>query len=165
MALTIDNREVVQARELYARAPKQMQKDMRAAVNREVNPWLRYRIRGNARTAIDKKLADTARIRAGRNPAVVVGGGKRFSGGAQARQLAGAYEFGSRAPEAYERYGRRSPKGQRHNVYRRTKTQLPVYSKSGRFIMAAVAEAAPRTVRLWVKAIIEAYTGDRIVVR
>ena len=157
MALTIDNRAVLDAADLYRRADKDIRKRMNRQVNREVNPWLRSAIRRGASTGPERKIAGTARVRSGANPAVVVGGASRFSGGARASDLAGAYEFGAHNPDRKVRYTRRSPKGRTHPVRRATAAQIPRHSRSGRFVMAAVADAAPMLVSAWVRTLIDAY--------
>ena len=160
MPLTIDYQPVLDTADLYRRAPKQVRTAMNRAVNREVNPWLRSAIRRGAGTDVERKIASTARVRAGTNPAVVVGGATRFSGGASASVLAGAYEFGAHNPYRKITYTRRSPAGTVHRVRRSTAAQIPPHRSSGRFIMDAVATAAPMLVSAWVHTIIDAYSQE-----
>ena len=158
MALVIDSDAVNDAADLLRRADSDVVRAMRRAVTREVNPWLKSAIRRNASDAQSAKIASTARVRSGQRPAVVVGSGKKFAGGASTAELAAVYEFGGY--QNYRRgYARRNPGGGgRHKVVRHTQRQIPRREKSGRFIYPAVADAAPMLVSAWVQVIAEAYT-------
>lgn len=157
MALTVDYRPVMDAADLMRRADKNIQKDMRRAIIREVNPWIKSAVRRNATDAQSRKIAGTARIRSGNKPAVVVGGAKKFSGGETATGLVRVYEFGG-FQNYRGTYRRRSPRGRQHTVTRRTQRQIPRTQRSGRFVYPAVAEAGPMAVSAWVKIIAETYT-------
>jgi hypothetical protein len=95
MALALDFRPVMDAADLFRRADKDLQKRMRQTVNREVTPWLASAIRRNARSEVDRRIASSARVRTGQNPAVVVPG-RKLSGGATAgsADIVRVYEFG-----------------------------------------------------------------------
>jgi len=161
VALTIDYRPVLDAADLFRRADKELQAKMRRAVTREVNPWLQSAIRrkGGA-LAQDEKIASTARVRTGNDPAVVIGSGKRFSGGATTADLVRVYEFGGNR-EQWNQYRNRSPRGNRYQVKRRTQRQIPWRNTTGRFVYPAVAEAAPMLVRAWIDVILDTYDEDR----
>ena len=158
MALTIGFQPVLDATDLFRRADRDLQRDMRRTVSREVNPWLKSAIRRAAGDRQSRTIASTARVRSGTRPAVVVGSAKKFPGGASTAELAAVYEFGGY--QNYQgTYSRRSPKGTAHRVVRRTQRQIPRTERSGRFIYPAVADAAPMLVRAWVELIAEAYQG------
>lgn len=159
MALVIDSTAVNDAADLLRRADKDVVKQMRRAVTREVNPWLKSAIRRNATDAPSRAIASTARVRSGQRPAVVVGSSKKIgSGGASTGELAAVYEFGGYTE--YERgYARRNRRtGGRHKVVRHTQRQIPRRDRQGRFIYPAVADAAPMLVGAWVQVIAETYT-------
>lgn len=158
-ALTFDASEVLAAADLFARADRDLAKEMRRVIAREVNPWLQSAIRRNGRTEQDRRIASSARIRSGSNPAVVVPGG-RFSGGASARtaDIVRVYEFGGRR-EYIGRYLGRSPRGRAYPVRRKTQRQIPDPNRQGRMIYAAVADAAPMLVGAWVGVIMDTYEG------
>lgn len=161
MPLTIGHRAVEDAADLFRRSDKQLQAAMRRAVTREVNPWLQSAIRrkGGA-MAQDAPIAGTARVRTGLSPAVVVGSGKRLSGGGSTADLVRVYEFGG-FREAVNTYRATSRKGLSHRVTRHTQRQIPWRNESGRFVYPAVAETAPMLVRAWADVIRETYTGSR----
>ena len=150
MPLVIDDDAVNQAADLMRRVPKDTRKEMNRRVRDYVNPWLRSAIRRNARTEVERKLAGTARVRGGSNPAVVVGSSGKFSGGAKGRDIVGPYEFGTYNPYVKTTYTRRSPRGRTHTVKRATKAQLPRRNDGGYFIFPAVKEAGPMIVSAWV---------------
>lgn len=158
-ALTIDNSAVNHAALVFQRAPKELRKEMRRAMTRDVVPWLRSAIRrSGGQFAQDRKLANTARIKYGSKPGVVVGGSGRFSGGAGGRDLIRQYEFGGDRGYRNPGYRARSSKGRGYTVRgRRTQRQLPGFQDSGRMVYPAVAEAAPMLVRAWVGIIAETY--------
>ena len=157
MALVIDSTAVNDAADLLRRADKDVAKQMRRAVTREVNPWLKSAIRRNASDEPSRKIASTARVRSGQRPAVVVGSARKFAGGTTTAELAPIYEFGGyqNFERAYARRNRGS--GGYHRVTRHTQRQIPRTEKSGRFIYPAVADAAPMLVSAWVQAIAETY--------
>lgn len=76
------------------------------------------------------KLGSTAKVRtrAGKPPEVVIGGGKRFSGGATVTQLVRGYEFGSKTGDLA-----RSPRDRDHKRgrARRPLRQFPPASNEG----------------------------------
>jgi hypothetical protein len=90
--------------QVATRVLRDLDKDMRKAIakdSRGIGEDLVAAIRAHPGvapyTAVYAKLGRSARVRtrAGRPPEVVVGGAKRFSGGATINQLARPYEFGS----------------------------------------------------------------------
>ena len=158
MALTLDFQPVNDAADLFRRADKDLQKRMRQTVNREITPWLASAIRRNGKSAVDRKIAGSARVRTGQNPAVVVPG-RKLSGGATAASadIVRVYEFGGN--RNYKgRYTGRSPRGRSYRVERRTQRMIPFQRPQGRFVYPAVAEAAPMLVGAWVGLIGEMYT-------
>jgi len=158
MALTLDFQPVLDAADLFRRADKDLQKRMRQTANREIAPWLASAIRRNGRSEVDRRIASSARVRSGQNPAVVIPG-RKLSGGATAASadIVRVYEFGGNR-NARTRYTGRSPKGRSYQVQRRTQRMIPWSDKSGRFIYPAVADAAPMLVGAWVGLIGEMYT-------
>ena len=158
MALTIDYQPVLDAADLMRRADKDLAKEMRRAVTREVNPWLKSAIRRQATDAQSRLIAGTARVRSGNNPAVVVGSAKKFSGGASTAELARVYEFGGwqEYRRGYARKGRKG--GGRHKVVRHTQRQIPRQDRQGRFVYPAVADAAPMLVGAWVGVIVDLWS-------
>jgi hypothetical protein len=158
MALALDFQPVNDAADLFRRADRDLQKRMRQAANREITPWLASAIRRNGKSAVDRKLAGSARVRTGQNPAVVVPG-RKLSGGATAASadIVRVYEFGGNR-NARERYTGRSPRGTAYRVERHTQRMIPWSNKQGRFIYPAVADAAPMLVGAWVGLIGEMYT-------
>lgn len=157
MALTIDFQPVLDAADLMRRADKDLAKQMRRAITREVNPWLKSAIRRGATDPQSRTIAGTARVRSGASPAVVVGSAKKFKGGASTAELARVYEFGGYQEwkGGYARRNRRA--GGMHKVVRHTQRQIPRSNKQGRFVYAAVADAAPMLVGAWVGVIADLY--------
>ena len=157
MALTIDSREVNLAADLYRRADKQLRKEFNKAASSQGNPWLRHAIRRNAKGPQDVKIANTARLRNGQRPGVVVGGSGRI-GREPIRNLVREYEFG--ADREYRvRYASTSEKGKRYPVTRHTQRQLPWRRPNGRFVYPAVAEVAPQVVSMWLAILMDTYEG------
>jgi hypothetical protein len=149
-ALTIDFQPVLDAADLMRRADKDVQKEMRRVLTREVTPWLRSAIRRAGTSPQDRRIAGTARIRSGANPAVVVGGSGAFSGGVKVRELVRQYEFGGDRGWREPEYRATSRRGRAYKVRnRRTQRQIPSSSKSGRMVYPAVADAAPMLVSAW----------------
>lgn len=159
MPLVIDSQPVNDAADLMRRVDKDTRKEMLKRVRQGVNPWLRSAIRRNASGDAERKLAGTAKVRGGQNPAVVVGASGRFSGGARGRDIVAPIEFGTYAPYTKNQYTRRSPRGTTHRVKRATRAQLPARTRSGRFIYPAVADAAPALVSAWVGYIYDTWEG------
>jgi hypothetical protein len=159
MALTIDYQPVLDTADLFRRVDRELAAKMRRDVTRDVNPWLQSAIRrkGGA-MAQDARIAGSARVRSGANPAVVVGGSGRFAGGATTAELVRVYEFGGYR-DAVGTYRGRSPRGTAYTVTRRTQRQIPYVNRTGRFVYPSVAEAAPMLVRAWVATIVDAYEG------
>ena len=157
MALTIDYQPVLDAADLMRRADKDLAKQMRRAITREINPWLKSAIRREAIDAQSRLIAGTARVRSGTSPAVVVGSAKKFAGGASTAELARVYEFGGYQnwEGAYARRNRK--RGGRHKVVRHTQRQIPRKDRQGRFVYPAVADAAPMLVGAWVGLIADMY--------
>ena len=162
MALTIDSREVNLAADLYRRADKDLRKELNRAVRQEGLPWLRHGIRRKATRKQDVKIANTARIRGGQNPGIVVGSSGKI-GREPIRDLVREYEFGGDR-DFRAKYGSTSPKGKRHPVTRHTQRQLPWGRKQGRFVYPAVAQIAPQIVSMWLGILTSTYrevTGGR----
>ncbi len=158
MALTLDFQPVMDAADLFRRADKDLQKRMRQTVNREVAPWLASAVRRNGKGAVDRKIASSARVRTGSNPAVVVAGRKLSAAAtAASADVVRVYEFGGNR-EYKGRYTGRSPRGRAYPVARRTQRMIPWGNRQGRFIYPAVADAAPMLVGAWVGLIGEMYT-------
>jgi hypothetical protein len=162
VALTIDSREVRDAADLYRRANKDVRRELNRATRQQGNPWLQHAIRSHARLRQDVAIANTARLRNGNNPAVVVGGSGRI-GSTPIRELVRQYEFGGMR-EHRVRYATKSRRGKTYPVLRRTQRQLPWYRDKGRMVYPSLAETAPRIVSMWLGILTGTYreaTGGR----
>lgn len=152
MALTIDFQPILDAADLYRRADKDMRKKLNQATREQGNPWLRYAIRRNARGPQTVKLANTARLRNGSNPAVIVGSSGKI-GRTPSRDLVRQYEFGSNRDYVHTY----NTSTQRYYFKRKTQRQLPWFNQQGRFVYPAVAEVAPQIVSMWLGILTSTY--------
>lgn len=110
-----------------------------AAVNRAATAWVRAAVTAHAATHLDRAIAATTHVTAaGPSLTVTVGDGRRLSGGAVTRDLAGGVEFGA------DRDKRVTYSTRRGRVTRRTRRQLPPYTRRGRLAYAALPDIAPR---------------------
>jgi hypothetical protein len=142
-------------------AMRLMGKELRGEINKAtrdtMNPVWRDLVAARATSQTDKViLVPGTRIAAGNPPAAVAASSSRkLSGGGTPKQLAKAREFGAVNRNAESTYARRNRKrGGTHQVTRRTQTQLPPATRSGRVVYPAFAELAPRMVSLWMQIIV-----------
>ena len=152
MALTIDFQPILDAADLYRRADKELRKELNKATREQGNPWLRDAIRGNAVGRQSVKLANTARLRGGSNPAVVVGSSGKI-GRMPSRELVRQYEFGGDRNYQHT-YNTRT---QKYWFKRHTQRQLPWFNEQGRFVYPSVAQVAPQIVSMWLGILTSTY--------
>lgn len=152
-------------------ALKAADKDLRRAINQttrdQINPIWRGALAGNASTPLETALlVKGARVQAGNPARLIAANSKRpaVKGSTLVPDRYGrAFEFGTKEPNKYGTYTRRSRNGGSHQVTRRTRRQLPSFRPQGRVIFPAVAETMPRMVSLWagliVKKVYDAFEG------
>jgi hypothetical protein len=142
------------AEERFRRLPKEVKNDLRRYQRSEAGPIWKEEIsnapKPNRMSEIMFKTGNT--VRAG----VIItlraaGSGKRLSGGIQARELLGNFEFGSLRQEKYTKYNRVSPRGKRHTVTRRAARQMPHHRKEGYVVIPSSKRAIKRLVSLSVQ--------------
>lgn len=134
-------------------------RETKAAIRKESAKWaptLRTAIQARARTAVDKEIAASAKVTTtARGLKATVGSSGRLSSGEPLRTVARPYEFGTAQPDQMGRYIGRSSKGRGYVVKRRVQRQIPRINPKGRFVYQGLADATPRLVGRYVRAVAE----------
>lgn len=141
-----------------AAARRDVRNNLNRATRTTLNPVWRERVAAHARTDLDRQvLVKGARILAGNPPVLKAATSTRkLKGGLVPAVQYFAVEFGGDRGKV-ETYHRTSPKGRAHDVHRHTARQLPVRRRTGRVVMAAVEDIAPRATSLWVQLVVKTF--------
>jgi hypothetical protein len=138
-------------------APREIRNDINRTVRAEGNAWWKEAIAARASSKMDRLvLVKGARIQPG-NPARAVAASSRrpLADGLVPDTDARAWEFGTTEPQHQDTYTRKAPRtGQRHQVTRHVKRQLPRATNRGRVVYPAWSDVAPRLVAMWVQIIV-----------
>lgn len=153
-----DDRRLQAAVLAFKRMDRALKRDISLATRSTLNPvWkgLVERKAGGGMAA--RVLVPGTRIAAGNPPRAVAASSTRAVG--KSRRLKPAdhwqsWEFGASDHNGYSTYTRRSAKGKRSQVRRRTMTGLPRRTRAGRVVYPAFAELGPRAVELWLQIIV-----------
>jgi hypothetical protein len=141
-----------------AAANRDLRRDINAATTSTIGPVWASEVTARAVTTLDRAaLAKGARIKGGNPPsAVAASSTRKLKGGLIPADTWAPLEFGANRGKVTT-YKRRGRKGGTHTVKRHTTRQLPARTRSGRVVMPAFAEVAPRTVSLWVSLVVKVY--------
>lgn len=148
-------------------ADKDLKKKISQTTRETLNPIWRETLASNASSPLEQAvLVKGARVAAGNPPRLIAASSKRAAvkGSTLVPDRYGrSFEFGTKNPNGYSTYTRKSRNGGSHQVKRRAARQLPEFKAQGRVIFPAVADTMPRMVSLWagliVKHIYDAFEG------
>jgi hypothetical protein len=141
-------------------AVKVMDKDLKRSIDQatreQVTGMWQGELAGNSSTIMDDRvLVKGARVAAGNPPRLIASASRRPIGAGLVPDRHGrSFEFGTKDREkqtTYTRTNRRNAGS--HQVTRRTRRQLPDFTKSGRVVFPAVASTMPRAISLWTQLI------------
>lgn len=163
--------DVKASRELQAvllavrRVPKELSAQIRQQTKGMLAPEWQKAMRENASTRLEHRvLSDTSRVSvSNQNVRISAAGLKRSATSGLSPSVVGrAVEFGADR-EKTSTYDRRSPKGTRHKVTRRTRRHLRPANGKGYVFYPAAANIIPRLASLWVQTTVrvlaEAFEG------
>lgn len=135
---------------------RSLRKDIDQATREQVTGMWQGELAGNSSTIMDDRvLVKGARVAAGNPPRLIAAASRRPIGAGLVPDRHGrSFEFGTNDREKKTTYTRRDRRsGGTHQVTRRTRRQLPQYTKSGRVVFPAVASTMPRAISLWTQLI------------
>lgn len=133
--------------------PKELKTEIRNTQRAELGPIWKQEMASavasaDARQGMQAKVFGAGvRVKAGL-PAYLIAGGsnRKLSGGGTASDLARPFEFGTKRRENATRYYRKSKRGGRHTVVRRTSRQLPLVRRVGYVVYPAASQAIPKVI-------------------
>jgi len=140
-------REVRALAKEFREADKETQRAIRKATT-QVAPILKQAAMRRAHDPVSRKIAASGKVTPSRKGLKAVFGASGKHGSAKLSELVRPWEFGGNQ-NRYDTYRRKGAK-----VTRRTQKQIPKKTPTGRFIYPAVADAAPRIVGAWVRAVV-----------
>lgn len=150
--------------QVATRLIRDLDKDMAKAIARDSKSigddlvrWIRSSPGPAPYGKVYAKLGQSAKVRtrSGRPPEVVVGGSKRFSGGATVQQLARPYEFGALTGDWRKNQGKRrltsaELAGRRHRHRRRRPyPQFPPAAQEGHWLNQICEDRGDEVVEAW----------------
>jgi hypothetical protein len=141
-------REVRAMAQVFQDADRETQKAIRKATT-QVSPLLKQAAQRRAFDDVSRKIANSGKVTPSRKGLQAVFGASGKHGGARLSELTRPWEFGGNQ----QRFGTYRRSG--HKVTRRTQKQIPRKAPDGRFIYQALADAAPRIVGAWVRAVVK----------
>jgi hypothetical protein len=145
-----------------AASMKRIEAPTRAAIRRESAEWapdLRRAIARRAPGKVEARIAATTRTTVtSKGLKAVIGGGGKLSGGARIGEVTRPYEFGTTGQNVKRKVISRR-RGKAVIVHRRTMRQIPGRKADGRFIYQGMADATPRLVGRYVRALMRILEG------
>jgi len=152
-----DDRRLQAAVLAMKRLDRDLKRDIATATRTTLNPVWKGLVQRHATGTAARVLVPGTRIAAGNPPRAVAASSTRAIGRSRRLKPAEhwqAWEFGASDHDGYSTYTRRSSKGKRSQVRRRTMTGLPRRTRQGRVVYPAFAELGPRAVELWLQIIV-----------
>lgn len=151
--------EVKAAAMMFAKAPAETRK----AIQKESRAWaptLKQAAQSRARGRMQNRIANSGKITVtGNGLKATFGASGKASHGTSLGEVTRPFEFGTDTTQAYTEYLSRHRVTRRAmRVKRRTKKGLPHRDERGHFIYPAVADATPKLVARYVRAIAQAVT-------
>lgn len=152
------NRTLTAAALALKLVPREVRNDINRTTRSILSPeWIKaVAKRTDAMPEIDQRvLGKGTRVRPG-NPTTLLASTstKPLSGGLVPNEFSRGFEFGTDKREKESTYTRTSPRGNTHQVTRRTTRHLPNRVRAGRAVFPAVAEIMPRLTSLWVQIVV-----------
>ena len=144
------------AAQVATRLLRDLDKDMRTAIAKDSKSigddllrWIRSTPGPAPYQKVYAKLGQSAKVRtrAGRPPEVVVGGSKRFSGGATVQQLARPYEYGAKTGD--HRRGSVTKPSRTRRRSRRPLPQFPPASNEGLWLNKVCEDHGEQVIDAW----------------
>ncbi|WP_457950423.1 hypothetical protein ACTAQI_07525 [Pseudarthrobacter sp. alpha12b] len=166
MKFYVSGKGLNKAERLFRQLPKELKNDIRRYQRSEVLPIWREEInkRKDITPLASRVYKSGIAVKTGANIVLTAKGSSKKIGKRNIPQnaLLGAAEFGS-TPENYTKYYRKSPKGSRHTVTRRTRAGLPHHRKGGYVAVpaskAAISRIQSLTVQTTIRRLHEAAEG------